>query len=356
MSGISRRHWAGAMGMGVFALASEQGQANGGPAPERRAELKNVREFGARGDGRADDTAAIQAAVNHADAPYSAANRGTVFFPTGVYKISAPIAFEAAQCNIAFLGAPGAKLLGGFGDALLKRSPNSPFGGVHVIENLMFENNHPAGKGIMLHSCVSGKIVNCNINGAARGIETFNSQSVTIDSCALLGPGSPASIGIVAGNATTVIATDVTGWGTGLRHHNSGLIVHGGRFEVNNIGIQIGVDDKGNVFQSSSFSIQGPSMEANQTAIQVRAGAGGLLSFTAGGGVPMAYGLHLLGIQDSVVAGASVSGSKGFTQAGIAVEGATRLCMLGVSAPNWRIAPGIDVSGFIQTNCRGPKK
>src|SRR5206468_4015253 len=134
------------------------------------------------------------------------------------------------------------------------------------------------------HSCVSGKIVNCNISGAARGIETFNSQSVTIDSCALGGPGTPASIGIVAGNATTVIATDVTGWGTGLRHHNAGLIVHGGRFEVNNVGIEIGVDDKGNVFQS------------------------------------------------------------------------TRLCMLGVSAPSWKVSPGIDVSGFIQTNCLRPKK
>ena len=250
----------------------------------------------------------------------------------------------------------GAKLLGGFGDALLKRSPNSPFGGVHVIENLILENNHPAGKGIMLHSCVSGKIVNCNISGAARGIETFNSQSVTIDSCALGGPGTPTSIGIMAGNATTVLSTDVTGWGTGLRHHNAGLIVHGGRFEVNNIGIMIGMDDKGSVFQSSSFSIQGPSMEANQTAIHVRAGSGGLISFTAGGGVPMAYGLHLLGIQDSVVAGASVSGSKGFTQAGIAIEGATRLCMLGVSAPSWKVSPGIDTSGFIQTNCQRPKK
>src|SRR5437870_4586841 len=154
---ISRRQLAGALGMGAFAFTSEaaQGsrpwavlglQANGAPmapGPDRRSDFKNVKEFGAHGDGRADDTAAIQAAVNHAEAPYSAANRGTIYFPSGIYKVSAPISFEAAQCNIAFLGAPGAKLLGGFGDALLKRSPNSPFGGVHVIENLILENNHP---------------------------------------------------------------------------------------------------------------------------------------------------------------------------------------------------------------------
>src|SRR5262249_43353547 len=157
---ISRRQWAGSLGLGVLALRPDGAQANGGAGAEQRAGFKNVKEFGARGDGKSDDTAAIQAAVNHAEAPYSAANRGTIFFPPGLYRISAPITFEAALCNIAFLGAPGAKLIGGFGDAMLKRSPNSPFGGVHVIENLILENNHASGKGIMLHSCVSGKIVN----------------------------------------------------------------------------------------------------------------------------------------------------------------------------------------------------
>ena len=54
----------------------------------------NVKDFGAKGDGTTDDTAAIQAtfnSLNYADNPTSVAQMGTVYFPTGIYKISASI-------------------------------------------------------------------------------------------------------------------------------------------------------------------------------------------------------------------------------------------------------------------------
>jgi len=47
----------------------------------------NVRAFGAAGDGSADDTASIQAAINAA----VAAGGGTVLFPAGKYPVSAPL-------------------------------------------------------------------------------------------------------------------------------------------------------------------------------------------------------------------------------------------------------------------------
>ncbi|RPI96599.1 MAG: hypothetical protein EHM39_10720, partial [Chloroflexi bacterium] len=43
---------------------------------------RSVREFGAVGDGIADDTAAIQAAVNAG---------GVVYIPAGIYRISSSI-------------------------------------------------------------------------------------------------------------------------------------------------------------------------------------------------------------------------------------------------------------------------
>jgi hypothetical protein len=119
---------------------------------------------------------------------------------------------------------------------------------------------------------------------------------------------------------------------------------------VNDVGIRIGIDENGNVFQSSSFCIQGPSMEANQTAIQVRAGAGGNISFNCGSGVPVAYGLHIMSVQDVLVSGVAVGSAQGFSQAGIAVDGGARIVMMGVSAPSWRIHPSIDTSAFLQTN------
>jgi hypothetical protein len=50
---------------------------------DRWGEIKNVKDFGATGDGSTDDTAAIQAAVDAA----IAAGGGTVYFPAGTYSI-----------------------------------------------------------------------------------------------------------------------------------------------------------------------------------------------------------------------------------------------------------------------------
>tara|TARA_R100000664_G_scaffold2795_1_gene6683 strand:+ start:11625 stop:15368 length:3744 start_codon:yes stop_codon:yes gene_type:complete len=51
------------------------------------ADWINVKDFGAVGDGEADDTTAIQAALNH----LTNGTRGTVFFPYGRYKVTSTI-------------------------------------------------------------------------------------------------------------------------------------------------------------------------------------------------------------------------------------------------------------------------
>src|SRR5262245_60330172 len=53
------------------------------PAPRRRFAMSTVRDFGARGDGRTDDTAALSHAVQHCD--------GLLVFPRGDYLISRPL-------------------------------------------------------------------------------------------------------------------------------------------------------------------------------------------------------------------------------------------------------------------------
>jgi hypothetical protein len=50
----------------------------------------DVRAFGAVGDGKADDTVAIQNAVE-------TVQQGTVYLPPGVYRITAPIMFAWAE-------------------------------------------------------------------------------------------------------------------------------------------------------------------------------------------------------------------------------------------------------------------
>jgi polygalacturonase len=57
----------------------------GGPSPRRlppaRLQTADVKEFGAKGDGVTDDTAAVLSAVD-------AAVGGAVYFPAGTYKLS----------------------------------------------------------------------------------------------------------------------------------------------------------------------------------------------------------------------------------------------------------------------------
>jgi hypothetical protein len=70
--------------------------ANGSTEPRnlvtREADVVNVKDFGAVGDGVADDTAAIQAAMN----AIASANKkgGKIEFPVGTYKITSTITFN----------------------------------------------------------------------------------------------------------------------------------------------------------------------------------------------------------------------------------------------------------------------
>jgi parallel beta-helix repeat protein len=68
-------------------------------APAAGEGLKTVRDFGAVGDGRADDTAAIQQAV--------ASRIGDVRFPRGVYRISRPIVVDLDRAGPVSLAGEG---------------------------------------------------------------------------------------------------------------------------------------------------------------------------------------------------------------------------------------------------------
>jgi parallel beta-helix repeat protein len=225
--------------------------------------MLNVKDLGAKGNGTTDDTEALQNAINGDDRH--------IYFPKGRYLISSPISFETPNLNFHYEGEPGAGIVGNFPDALFKRSVKSPIGGVHVIEKLIFENGHKDGKCLMLHSCVTAEVSNCGFQGQCKvGIETFNSQCLTMNTCYVIGI---RGVGVMAGNATALFNCDITGCNEGVRHQNLGLTVMGGRYEVNGIAFHLGQNEKGETFQSTGAKISGLSMESNDYGIYVRAGA-----------------------------------------------------------------------------------
>jgi len=73
--------------------------------PDRLSEIKNVKDFGALGDGIADDTAAIQrtldVAYGSAASPHGSGSavytNAAVFFPPGFYKISSPLTLRSVR-------------------------------------------------------------------------------------------------------------------------------------------------------------------------------------------------------------------------------------------------------------------
>lgn len=70
----------------------------------------SVRDYGAVGDGVADDTAAIRAAIQAMDSP------GTLYFPPGRYGVSAPITIDKPGCVIGMPNASAIVALSPLGD------------------------------------------------------------------------------------------------------------------------------------------------------------------------------------------------------------------------------------------------
>jgi hypothetical protein len=102
----------------------------------------DVRAFGAVGDGRADDTAAIQRAVD-------TLQQGTVYLPAGVYRITAPITLRP---GLSLVGEPdrvevgGSTLLAGADMEAMIRTPD--FGHMLRIESLTLDGGADQGRAI----------------------------------------------------------------------------------------------------------------------------------------------------------------------------------------------------------------
>ena len=90
------------VGLSLFALTARTQQ----PQPTPNIPSGDVRDHGARGDGTADDTQAIQNAVN------AAGLSGALNFPKGTYRITKPIAIDLAKTGfIAIKGDGVARVL-----------------------------------------------------------------------------------------------------------------------------------------------------------------------------------------------------------------------------------------------------
>jgi hypothetical protein len=161
---------------------------------------ENIKYFGAVGNGVADDTSAIQAAL---DASH-AAGIGVIRFPRGTYLLGDALKFYSNQHII---GEPGAVLLqkdgntgGAYGNLMRNFYDGSGgYDATHdvIIENLIFDGGDQTdAPSTLLAMCHSQNIIirNCTFqNGFSGGdvgnghdIEINSSIHVTVDQCSFV--------------------------------------------------------------------------------------------------------------------------------------------------------------------------
>lgn len=231
---------------------------------DRWSDIKNVKDFGASGNGIVDDTIAFQATVDWT----GGANRGRIFVPLGTYNVTAPITlnFDGELSFILQGCGNGSTISGNFNGFILDRSNNNATGGIRVIEGLRIVNSNTgtSGGAIRMFGTTEGMIRDCSIQGF-RGIDGGDSSELMIIGCALGSlPGPPTnSIGILIDGDTWVYGCDVTGWDHGIRMFGPGNCIVGGRMEVNKTAIMLGMDGSGSTNGTSGHIISGISFESN---------------------------------------------------------------------------------------------
>jgi parallel beta-helix repeat protein len=197
----------------------------------RATEIVSVRDYGARGDGVTDDTAAIQAAIDAANG---------VFFPSGTYLVSAQINVKA---NLFLRGEGGSKisLKVGVTPYVLRGNAVNNF----TMRDLEIEGNGAVGLStVYITNSTNVTVDNCKITKSGSiAIQIVNCTFAKVENCTLSSnyfyglefrdcDGCKAIANQCVDNGNTGVATSTGGRGINL-WRSRGCYVAGNRFVTN---------------------------------------------------------------------------------------------------------------------------
>jgi hypothetical protein len=144
----------------------------------RFADVVNVKDFGAKGDGTTDDTAAIQAAVNSLSL-----TGGTVFFPTGKFLVNSTVTISVRGISLVGNG------FGSGGTWIVNGTTNAPaiqFGsGTRIYSNAISKMVFGQKAGVTAVSGNCGVYVNSCSGLSVSQIQTFMYPSSLYDGIVL---------------------------------------------------------------------------------------------------------------------------------------------------------------------------
>ena len=173
----------------------------------------DVRTYGARGNGSADDTNAIKAAI----AAATAAGGGIVHFPPGNYLVTSTITVGPNASGVRLVGS-------GQGMSIIKTPTNAAFdvltfnglpGGLYdcAVTDLTIETpNATSGYVIAANDCIYFNIARCRINGHSGGVSLkgvgkgFITDTVFSQEARTVGAGQ---IAIEVAGSTNTVSSDI---------------------------------------------------------------------------------------------------------------------------------------------------
>jgi Pectate lyase superfamily protein len=332
-SNVTKRALSAGLGVGALALLAPRASADtpfssfafpatGAPTartlPDRLGELKNVKDFGARGDGSTNDTAAIQAAINRG---------GTVYFPPGLYIVSRPITF-LGSASLDFVGAKNSWVQGAFDGYVFDCPVWDGDGAFHARFTNLTVNNEAFGAGgcIRVHGGIMVGVEKCQLLGN-RPISLIGVFGGFVRDCFLrnsgpggdgrgLSGGTNASVGFLKGtsmgiycdvNQCTIDNVDMHGFADGVRLA-TGAVIRNSRFEQCIRGISVGVSESGDDMLGGVIA-ENLEMEANNIHIFLNDCRGGSLRsvsmlgdpFNADSQTPSEIGLYLRRAKNMVI-------------------------------------------------------
>jgi hypothetical protein len=213
-------------------------------------DVVSVKDFGAVGDGVANDTVVIQAAIN------SLSTGGTLTFPPGNYKCNSGLTVSANDVILVFEG--GAKLsyttatlslltVTGLRCKLFNATIDAPavFDGTnaavtYAVINVQAENfaaesctlNNVPRAGFFFNNVNNGSIQGCTINGGTT--EGFYTGSNTVHFGILIDPNSTGSQGnfIIANNFINRCVQGAGSGNTGTASQEQSMTISGNVFEL----------------------------------------------------------------------------------------------------------------------------
>jgi hypothetical protein len=196
----------------------------------------DVRAFGALGDGKADDTAAIQRAIDYT----ATATQGVVFFPPGGYKITDRLKVDR---NVDLVGvgvAFGSQIIPINTDAITILGADWPGGHAfrNHIKGLTIMMNQAEGKtAIVIDRAYTIKIENVMVfnAGGGGGISISNAAHVTLSDINVYGVGTGSGTGVSVKDANVNLNNpDIEAFLNGLQvTGDQGVHLFGGHLERN---------------------------------------------------------------------------------------------------------------------------